>query len=176
MAFRSGMAIRGRIGNLVTRKGSIQSALVRHKQRTSYRPGVGMIAFRGRRGGFFKKLFKGVKKIVTTVAKVPVVGTVAKAAISSIPVVKAVTTAVNVVKKATASGVSAATAPITPRVDAPAYSSTAQEHAMGAPRRKAKRKAKKAKRKGGGTAKQRAARARFARAARKGRIKKGARL
>lgn len=149
------------------------------------RPGVGYV-MAGRRGGFFKSLVKGIGKVVSTVAKVPVVGTIAKAAITSLPVVGQVVTAVGAVKKLTASGVaptmnlaqlSATPGPSTPLA--------AQVLAGGPRRRKPAKRAKRAKKRkrptqkrasSRGTAKQRAARARFARAAKRGRIKKGQRL
>lgn len=139
--------------------------------------------YRMARGGFFKSLFKGVKKVVTTVTKLPVIGAVAKAAVGSLPVVGQVVTTVNAFKAKTPVG--AAASPIggvTAVAGAAPVFMTAP--ARRAPRRKAAKRAKRAKRgkrakakkRAGGTAKQRAARARFARAARKGRIKKGTRL
>lgn len=138
--------------------------------------------YRMARGGFFKDVFKGVKKVVSTVTKLPVIGAVAKAAVATLPVVGQVVTAVNAFKAKTPVG--AAASPIggvTAVSGAAPVFMTAP--ARRAPRRKAKRakrakrgKRAKAKKRAGGTAKQRAARARFARAARKGRIKKGTRL
>lgn len=149
--------------------------------RTNY---VSMIrARRHARGGFFKDVFKGVKKIVNTVTKVPVIGTVAKVAVGSLPIVGQVTTAVNAFKKKTPVGIAASPVGGVPMaaVAGAAPVSVAPPTAR-APRRKrrkatTKRKATKRKAKsGGGSAKQRAARARFAAAARKGKIKKGQRL
>jgi len=151
------------------------------------RPGVGYVVA-GRRGGFFKKLFKGVAKVAKVIA--PAVVAVARTAAKH-TVVGTVVTAVNRVKKLTAAGhahanSAAGKASIAAqrgsggfaklggkKYQAGAYAREAKSQGL-KPRRKAKRKAK-AKR-GAGTAKQRAARARFARAAKKGRIKKGARL
>jgi hypothetical protein len=146
------------------------------------RPGGVVASFRYSRmarGGFFKDVFKGVKKIVKTVTKVPVIGTIAKAAVGSLPIVGQVTTAVAAFKKKTPVGAAAS-----PVGGVQPSSSVAVNMAANAPaprrRRKAAKKSKRrkatTKRKGGGSAKQRAARARFAAAARKGRIKKGARL
>jgi len=132
------------------------------------------------RGGFFKKLFKGVKSVVKAVAKVPVIGAVAKAAVGALPVVGQVVTAVNAFKGKTAVGVAAS--PVGGVVSpAAVLNSAVNRRTPGTPRRRRPKKAKRAKRAkrtggGGGTAKQRAARARFAAAARKGKIRKGARL
>lgn len=153
------------------------------------RPG-GMIAprgrfiVRGRRGGFFSGIVKGIGKVVKTVTKVPVVGAIAKAAVGSLPVLGQVVTAVNAFKGKTAVGVAASpTGGATVATgQAPANIPPAFRHNAAARRRPKAKKAKKAKRakrakrSGGGTAKQRAARARFARAAKKGRIRKGQRL
>jgi len=135
------------------------------------------------RGGFFKKIFKGVKNIVKAVSKVPVLGAVAKAAVGSLPVVGQVVTAVNAFKGKTAQGVAATPVGgvVSPGqvLNATVNRSTGRRRrpkvAKRAKRGRAKR-AKRAKRSGGGTAKQRAARARFAAAARKGKIRKGQRL
>lgn len=147
---------------------------------------------RGRpvRGGFFKSLVKGVGKVVGTVTKLPVVGTVAKAALSSLPVVGQVMTVAKAVKGLTAASASAGIAGGVSSLPAAGLgglglTSTALPRGMRRKKRtkaKAKRRAKRrtkraAKRRSkGGTAKQRAARARFARAAKRGRIKKGTRL
>ena len=147
------------------------------------RPGVGVLV--GQRGGFFKKLFKGVKKAVSVVAKVPILGTIAKTAISSLPVVGQVVTAVGAIKKTTAAGIAAsvfgAAKGLAPgggaavNFNKQAAAREGRRAAKRAPKKRAPKKRAAAKR-SGGSAKQRAARARFARAARKGRIKKGARL
>jgi hypothetical protein len=147
-----------------------------------FRPGMGVVV--GRRGGFFKKLFKGVAKVAKFVA--PAVVAVAKTAASHTVVGKVLSTVAKV-KKRTAVGVAAKAYAAAKRL--PDYGGEKEARSQGlgrfkgipaAKRRKMplrKRKAKgKAKRKGGGTAKQRAARARFAAAARKGRIRKGAKL
>lgn len=129
------------------------------------------------RGGFFKNIVKGVAKVVKSVTKVPVIGAIAKAAVQSLPIVGQVTTAVAAFKGKTAVGVAAS--PVGGVQEPPLYGGMKEAHlAVRKPRRRRKtKKAKKAKRsRGGGSAKQRAARARFAAAARKGRIKKGTRL
>lgn len=142
---------------------------------------------RGARGGFFKDVFKGVKKIVNTVTKVPVIGTVAKVAVGSLPIVGQVTTAVNAFKKKTPVGIAASPVGGVPMAAAsgaapPNYGGTKEGISQGyirrprRKRRKAKASKRKGKRSGGGSAKQRAARARFAAAARKGKIRKGQRL
>lgn len=153
--------------------------------RTAFGPRAGRIPWtyhrRMARGGFFKSIFKGVSKVVKSVTKIPVIGTVAKAAVSSLPIVGQVQTAIGAFKKKTPVGVAAS--PVG-GVVSPSQMANIAANRKPARRRKAK-KAKKAKRRtkrakskrsGGGSAKQRAARARFAAAARKGRIKKGQRL
>lgn len=149
------------------------------------RPGVFLRHRRMARGGFFKSLVKGISKVVSTVAKVPVIGAVAKAAVSSLPVVGQVVTAVGAFKKKTAVGVAASPVggiPAASEAGTPPAPIGARAPSGRTPRRrKASRKPKrakraKAKRSGGGSAKQRAARARFAKAAKRGRIKKGQRL
>lgn len=184
--------------NLTFNKGSLSSSLLRHRfsVRSIVRPGSGVIAGRmgSRRGGFFGSVFKGIKKVVSTVAKVPVISTVAKTALSSLPIVGGVVTAVTAVKKLTASGVAPSAQLVnqtaTPGVVAPLAMTASRAGITGtAPKRKKAKKRKATKRKKsasrsrrpkkakkGGTAKQRAARARFARAAKKGRIKKGQKL
>jgi len=50
------------------------------------RPAVSSMMYRRTaQGGFFKSLLKSVSKVVTTVTKVPVIGAIAKAAVSSLP-------------------------------------------------------------------------------------------
>jgi hypothetical protein len=121
---------------------------------------------------------------VSTVGKVPVLGVAAKAAVGSLPIVGQVVTAVGVVKRATA------LAAVSPQANTvlgigPNYGGTKEGISQGYIKPKRKRKAKrKAKRRATrrsssskrGTAKQRAARARFARASKKGRIRKGQKL
>ena len=151
------------------------------------RPAVSSMMYRRTaQGGFFKSLFKTVSKVVSTATKVPVIGAIAKAAVSSLPVVGQVVTAVGAFKKKTATGVAASPVGGIPAASeagtppAPIGASAPRR----APRRRKARKAKRAaprrakakKSKAGGSAKQRAARARFAKAAKKGRIKKGQRL
>lgn len=141
------------------------------------------------RGGFFKSIGKIAKGIIKTVKHVPVLNAVAKAAVGSLPIVGQVQTAVNAFKKKTPVGVAAS--PVGGIQPTPAQSLNASTNRRSSPKRtrrakkaktakakprKARKSKAKGKRKGGGTAKQRAARARFAAAARKGRIKKGQRL
>lgn len=140
-------------------------------------PGGSFLRYRRTaRGGFFKSVFKAVKKAVSTVTRVPVIGAIAKTAIKSLPVVGQVVTAVEAFKGKTPVGIAAS--PVG-GVVAPGRTLNV---AANRPRRRKGKKAKKAKRaskrrsSGGGTAKQRAARARFAAAARKGKIRKGQRL
>ena len=150
----------------------------------------GMYVLRGRRGGFFKSLVKTVRGVVKTITKVPVLGAVAKAAVGSLPIVGQVTTAVNAFKSKTPVGVAASPVGGTPPTSGNAHA-TAQSVNARANRRPRRRKSrmerskkykaevrrrKKRTGKGGVSAKQRAARARFARAAKKGRIRKGQRL
>lgn len=195
------MAIRSALFARARGRGSAQSSLVRRRFISAgVRPGAGVMHGRrvmvGRRGGFFGSVFKAVKKVASVVTKVPVVSQIAKVAISSLPVVGQVVTAVNAVKKFTPQGIapsagfaklSATPGPSTPL--AAQISSLQSLSSGGSPAKKRKKKAKKkakkprkkakAKRKAAskkGTAKQRAARARFARAAKKGRIKKGQKL
>ena len=134
------------------------------------RPGIGYVV-RGRRGGFFKKLFKGVGKVVKAVA--PVVLAVAKTAAKH-TVVGRVLTVTAAVKKRIAGGGRPSV-----KSSSPGWNyggdKEAKSQGLGRYAKGAKRKTT-AKRKGGGTAKQRAARARFAKAARKGKIRKGAKL
>lgn len=140
---------------------------------------------RSAQGGFFKDVFKGVKKVVGTVAKIPVVGQLAKVAVGGIPVLGGVVSAVNAVKAAvrppTTTQAAVMATPLgvaaTQPVGARPPSGGRRRRKASRPRRAKAKRARSGKRgKGGGTAKQRAARARFARAARKGRIKKGQRL
>jgi hypothetical protein len=132
------------------------------------------------RGGFFKDLVKGVGKVVKTVTRIPVIKDLVKVAIGGIPIVGQVVTAVNAFKGATAA---AGSANVAGGVSTPMYGGMKEappgfrrprRRKRAAPRRKKKAKAKRSRK--GGSAKQRAARARFARAAKKGRIKKGQRL
>ena len=111
------MAIGSRnISALRTRllRGSTQSNVIRARvTRMGMRPGIGsssprhrVIVRHGGRGGFFGSVFKAVSKVVSTVAKVPVVGTLAKTALGSLPIVGQALTAVNAVKSATAAAAS----------------------------------------------------------------------
>jgi hypothetical protein len=132
------------------------------------------------RGGFFKSVFKSVAKVVKTVTKVPVVGTIAKAAISSLPIVGQVTTAVAAFKSKTPVGTAQSpVGGVQPTASAVVNQPVVSRAPRGA-RRARPKKRKKAKRsssrRGGGSPKQIAARKRFAAAARRGRIKKGQRL
>lgn len=145
---------------------------------------------RGRRGGFFKDVFRGVKKAVSVVGRLPVVGAVAKTVVSSVPVLGGVVTAVGAVKSAlhpptvANTGNTTATTGAPPVGQPPLYGGRKERYQRGLrkprKRRSKKRATPRASRKKrssrGVSAKQRAARARFARAAKKGPIKKGARL
>jgi hypothetical protein len=136
------------------------------------------------RGGFFGDVFKGVKKVVSVVSKVPVIGAVAKTVVSSVPVLGGVITAVGAIKSAVNPPTVANTGNTTATTGAPPVGQPQASTAGAAPsprrKRATKAKAKARRRKKGassrGSAKQRAARARFARAAKKGRIKKGQKL
>lgn len=152
-------------------------------------PRVPRFYSRGSRGGLFGSIGKFVKKAVNVVGKVPILSAVAKTVISSVPVLGSVVTAVGAVKAATASGIAATSAPrlsigampgsgppgIAPlnvRLNAPRKRRKAKKRMKATTR--ARRRSKPARR--GVSAKQRAARARFARAARRGPIRKGQRL
>jgi hypothetical protein len=136
------------------------------------------------RGGFFKKLFKGVGRVVKTVKHVPVIGALAKTAIKSLPVLGNVVSAVDHFKKKTAAGAGHHSHPSNPSpsqahnmaTHAPKKRGPKRAKAAKRPKRAKRAKRAKAARKGGGSAKQKAARARFAAAARKGKIRKGQRL
>jgi len=144
------------------------------------RPGVGYVVS-GRRGGFFKKLFKGVAKVAKVIA--PAVVAVARTAAKH-TLVGTVVTAVNKVKKLTAAGhahANSAAGKASIAAQRGAGTASAAPRAKRAGRRSAKRKTRTPAKKAGRSkrhvsAKQAAARARFARAAKKGRIKKGAKL
>lgn len=138
------------------------------------------------RGGFFKS----IGRIVKSIAHVPIISALAKTAVSSLPILGRVQTAVESFKKKTAQGVGqspvGAGKPTASQATNTAYNRKPKRRAKHAKRAKtAKRRpkhakraktAKRGKRSGGGSPKQIAARKRFAAAARKGRIKKGARL
>lgn len=142
---------------------------------------------RGARGGFFKDVFKGVKKAVQVVGRIPVIGAVARTVVSSVPVLGGVVTAVGAVKSAVhppsvanTANTSATTGapPVGQPQASPSGSGSRPRRRKTASRGKAPRRRRprtNAARRGI-SAKQRAARARFARAAKKGRIKKGSRL
>lgn len=157
---------------------SPRSSLTRRHAIVRFRRGVPV------QGGFFGSIVKGVKKVVGTVARIPVVGAVAKTVLTSVPVLGGVVTAVGAVKSAIRPPTVANTGNTTATTGAPPLG---QPQAASRPpaRRTRKPRARRvsrgtrrrpAKRARGISAKQRAARARFARAARKGRIRKGARL
>jgi hypothetical protein len=187
MAFAS-LRSRSRYASLMQRARTLRVAPGRpapHPRSFGRLGGVSGLRYRRMaRGGFFKsigKLVKGVAKVVKTVTSVPVIGKLAKAAVGSLPLVGQVKTAVSAFKRHTPVGIAASpVGGVTP----PAHALNTMTHAAARrpgrrkakAKRKAKRRAAKSSRKGGGSAKQRAARARFAAAARKGRIKKGARL
>lgn len=133
--------------------------------------------------GFFKKLVKGIGKV----AKKSIVGTIARTVVGSVPILGGVVSAVGAVKSSLHPPTVANTGNLSSVTGRPAFGHPGimQPHRTRAPRpRTARRPTRRAvggaKRKRainpGGTAKQRAARARFAAAAKRGRIKKGSHL
>lgn len=138
--------------------------------------------------GFFKKLGKALKK---TVGKA-LVGTIARTVVGSVPVLGGVVSAVGAVKSNLHPPTRANTANLSARTGAPAFGHPGIMHgARTAPHNRPRRPRAPAygppgeyhgrrhptrKRSAGGTAKQRAARKRFAKAARRGRIRKGTHL
>lgn len=137
------------------------------------------------RGGFFKDVFRVARKAIQ-----PLIGTVAKTVVAGVPVLGGIVTAVGAIKSAVHPPTTANTGNTTATTGAPPVGqppAPSASRAPGAPRRRrrspgrrrrsparARRSRGRARR--GVSAKQRAARARFARAARKGRIRKGSRL
>ncbi len=158
-------------------------------RRSSFGPRSGAfqgMRYRGARGGFFSSISKFVGKVVSTVTRVPVLGAVAKAAIGSLPIVGQVVTAVNAFKGKTAVGVAASPVGGTTETAGTGGGATTGggSRRPAGRRRKPKKtktarraKAKKGKRRSGTpSAKQIAARKRFAAAVKKGKIRKGQRL
>lgn len=203
------LKLRSMRGDAYAREARSQGLLRRGRFgfRSRARPGIGVIVGRrgSRRGGFFGSVFKGIKKIASVVTKVPVVSTLAKTALSSIPVVGQVVTAIDRVKRNTVlakvpsmnfAKLSAAPGPSTPLAaqaasagmtgSTPAKRKRRHSRSRVAPRKAKRRRGKSTARtraRSGSrsrprrsSAKQRAARKRFAAAARKGPIKKGTRL
>jgi len=130
--------------------------------------------------GLFKKLGKALKKVVKVVGK-PVVATVARTVVGSVPVLGGVVSAVGAVKHALHPPTLANTANLSARTGAPAFGHPHPMHRpTRTPRSRARRPTRRASgggaKRAGGSAKQRAARARFAKAAKRGPIKKGTRL
>jgi len=128
--------------------------------------------------GLFKSIGKAIKKVGKIVGK-PVLATVARTVVGSVPVLGGVVSAVGAVKHALHPPTLANTANLSSRTGAPAFGHPNPMHrprrtATRTPRSRARRPTRRAS--GGGSAKQRAARARFAKAAKRGRIKKGTRL
>lgn len=135
----------------------------------------------------FSKAFKAVKKVAGKV----LVRTIARTVVGSVPVLGGVVSAVGAVKSALHPPTIANTANLSARTGAPAFGHPGIMHGT-RPHRTARRRppayggSKEArsqrigpyrrKRAGGISAKQRAARARFAKAAKRGRILKGSHL
>jgi len=132
----------------------------------------------------FSKAFKAVKKVAKVVSK-PLVSTIARTVVGSVPVLGGVVSAVGAVKSAIHPTTRANTAGLSARTGAPAFGHPGLMHhphsARRTPHRKptrtrASRPTRRARTSGGVSAKQRAARARFAKAAKRGPIRKGTRL
>lgn len=140
----------------------------------------------------FGKAFKGLKKIGKIVAK-PVAATIARTVVGSVPVLGGVVSAVGAVKHAVHPPTRANTANLSARTGAPAFGHPSPMHHTRTPhgtrarsatrarmtssRARRTRRASAGRRASGGiSAKQRAARARFARAAKRGPIRKGSHL
>lgn len=130
----------------------------------------------------FGKVFKAVKGVAKTVAK-PLASTIARTVVGSVPVLGGVVSAVGAVKHAIHPPTRANTANLSAVTGAPAFGHPSPMRTRTPHGTRARRSSRKrASASGGGgrkrrvSAKQRAARARFAAAARKGRIRKGSHL
>jgi hypothetical protein len=130
----------------------------------------------------FSKIGKAVKKVGKIVGK-PLISTVARTVVGSVPVLGGVVSAVGAVKSAIHPPTMANTANLSARTGAPAFGHPGIMHSRSARPRtprarttRARRPTRRTRASGGVSAKQRAARARFAKAAKRGRIKKGTRL
>lgn len=141
----------------------------------------------------FGKAFKGLKKIAKVVAK-PVASTIARTVVGSVPVLGGVVSAVGAVKHAIHPPTRANTANLSARTGAPAFghphpmlhhtraphgtrARSATRARVASSRARPTRRVSAGRRASGGiSAKQRAARARFAKAAKRGPIRKGTRL
>lgn len=140
----------------------------------------------------FGKAFKGLKKIAKVVAK-PVAATIARTVVGSVPVLGGVVSAVGAVKHAIHPPTRANTANLSARTGAPAFghphpmihhtrtphgtrARSATRARTASSRVRTRRASARVRASGGISAKQRAARARFARAAKRGPIRKGTRL
>lgn len=142
----------------------------------------------------FSKAFKGLKRVAKIVAK-PVAATIARTVVGSVPVLGGVVSAVGAVKHAIHPPTRANTANLSSVTGAPAFghpSPMRHSRTTGTRARRGSRKrapayggAREARSQGllrkkrvssRGSAKQRAARARFAAAAKRGPIRKGQRL
>lgn len=143
-------------------------------------------------------IFKKIGKAIGKVARKTIVGTIARTVVGSVPVLGGVVSAVGAVKSSLHPPTLANTANLSARTGAPAFGHPGAMHdfrrvarprppgsrrkrapAYGPPGEYHPRRKRAARRKGvssGGSAKQRAARARFAAAAKRGRIKKGSHL
>lgn len=133
-------------------------------------------------------IFSKIGKAVGKVAKKAIVGTIARTVVGSVPVLGGVVSAVGAVKSALHPPTTANTANVSSVTGRPAFGHPGIMHShsratrphprarrtTGA-RRKTTRRAS-ARRAGGVSAKQRAARARFAKAAKRGPIRKGSHL
>jgi len=129
----------------------------------------------------FGKAFKAIKKVAKVVSK-PLVSTIARTVVGSVPVLGGVVSAVGAVKSAIHPPTRANTANLSARTGAPAFGHPGIMHHLPArsrtprTRARASRPTRRARTGGGVSAKQRAARARFAKAAKRGPIKRGTRL
>jgi hypothetical protein len=133
--------------------------------------------------GLFKSIGKAFKKVAKVVGK-PLVSTIARTVVGSVPVLGGVVSAVGVVKSSIHPPTRANTANLSARTGAPAFghphpmlhrqTHTRRSSPGSKPTRIARKRAGSPGRRV--TEKQRAARLRFAKAAKRGRIKKGQRL
>ncbi len=130
----------------------------------------------------FGKAFKAIRKVAKVVSK-PLVSTIARTVVGSVPILGGVVSAVGAVKSSLHPPTVANTAGLSARTGAPAFGHPGLMHSRSArttPHRKARTRAsrptRRARTSGGISAKQKAARARFAKAAKRGPIKRGSHL
>jgi len=129
----------------------------------------------------FGKAFKAIKKVAKVVSK-PLVSTIARTVVGSVPILGGVVSAVGAVKSSLHPPTVANTAGLSARTGAPAFGHPGLMHSRSArttPHRKARTRASRPTRRArtsGISAKQKAARARFAKAAKRGPIKRGSHL